>query len=133
MCLSGGISLDVAKALNSADLAVRANEAMFDRSVRSALNGFLSGPENVLSIVGVHHRVDQGYVDGATLGLQAIDTIEFVRPNDATGDEVPFVMSNVSQPLGLLKPALAFLQVPRQRFPILLCAFALRDVLDRAE
>ena len=53
------------------------------------------------------------------------------RSPDSSQDPIP--SSQVGNALGFFEPSFAFLQIARQGLAFFLCAFAFRDVLDRAE
>src|SRR5580692_5998155 len=106
---------------------------MLGRCGHTATSGFVSLPENTLSIVRVDHLADHRHVDRARLGNQSIDAIELIGPSHGTRGEVPFVVPDVNQPLRLLEPGIACLQVARSSLSFFFGAFALSDILDSAK
>src|SRR5579863_2028045 len=109
------ISFHSTETLNSTHFAVGTNDAMLGRCGHAATSGFVSFPKNTLSIVRVDHLADHRHVNRASLRIQSIDAIEFIGPNHATRDEVPFVVPDVSKPLRLFEPGVAFFQLASQR------------------
>src|SRR5579863_3840597 len=103
---------------------------MFCLRVYSATYGFLSGPENMLSIIGVNHLPNNRHVNGTFPGSQSVDAVKLVGPSHAIRDEVPIVVAHVRDTLGLFESGFAFLQASRQGLAFFLGAFALRDISD---
>src|ERR1700723_4095151 len=61
------ISFHSTQALNSTHFAVGTNDTMLGRRGHTATGGFVSLPENTLSIVRVDHLADHRHVNGARL------------------------------------------------------------------
>ena len=79
--------------------------------VHSATNGLLSGPENMVAIVRVHHFANHRHINRTFSRSQTVNAIEFVRPGHAIRDEVPIIVAHVGNALGFFEPGFAFLQV----------------------
>src|ERR1700733_3745562 len=123
-----GVSFHSPDRMYSAQFADGADDTMFHRSIHSTANDTFNCLENMLPIVRVHHFADQRHVNGALLWRQSVDAIKFGGPSHAVRDEVPLIVTDLGDTLGLLQPCFAFLKVPGQYLTLVIGSFALCDV-----